>query len=127
MSLPTQMQRDIDVQYDARIARAIDRVLEAERVAQAAIAECKRHTQESLEHARQKRRTILEHAHERIVALHTRAARALEERAAQVLEPHGQGVVSVSAPSADRARSQAAIETLADRLTGVGDEEVRSP
>jgi hypothetical protein len=33
MSLPAQMQRDSDVQYDARIARAIDRVLEAGRLA----------------------------------------------------------------------------------------------
>src|ERR1017187_4348973 len=89
MSLATQMQRDSDAEYDARRARAIDGVLEAERAAQSAIGECEKQTQESLEHARQQRRSILERAQKLIVALHTRAARTFDRQAAQIHQQPG--------------------------------------
>ncbi len=107
---------------DAGVARAMDRVLEAERVARSAIAECEKQGQESLEHARQQRRAILERAQQRIVTLHTRAARAVEQRVAQIRKPHvADSGVGIGART-DRARLQAAIEQLADRLISLGDE-----
>lgn len=124
MSLPTQMQRDSDAEYDTRVARAIDRVLEAERAAQSAIGECEKQTQESLEHARQQRRSILERAQKLIVALHTRAARTFDRQAAQIHQQPGKTVPGAAAQQADRARPLAAIERLADRLIGVGNEEI---
>jgi len=109
--------------YDRRVAQAIDRVLEVERAAQAAVAECKTTGQALLEQARQQRRNILQRAHDRIVALHTRAARAFEQRVAQVRDQHGRPGAGAFAQRDDPARLRAAIEKLADRLIGIGDEE----
>jgi regulator of protease activity HflC (stomatin/prohibitin superfamily) len=64
---------------DARIADAIDRVLEAEHATVAAIAEAQTAAQASVEAAREARRLILEKARERIVLLHERAQRRLED------------------------------------------------
>ena len=122
-SIPTQAQRNSDVPYDMRVAQAIDRVLEVERAAQSAIAECEKQGQELLEHARQQRRDILERAHNRIVALHMRAARSFEQQVAQIREPQDRPVVGSFAQHADHASLQAAVGKLADRLIGVGDEE----
>ena len=124
MDLPTQTQGGSAVPDDLRVAHAIDRVLEAERAAQSAIAECEKQCQESLERARQERRTILERTHERVVALHTKAARALELRNTQVREQHRQAVATAATQHADHARAQAAIEKLADWLTDGGDDEI---
>jgi vacuolar-type H+-ATPase subunit H len=126
MDLSTQTQHGSEVRDDMRVAHAIDRVLEAERAAQSAIAECEKQCQESLERGRQQRRTILERTHERVVALHTKAARALEQRNTQLREQHGQAVATAVTQHADHARAQAALEKLVDRLTGVGDEEIES-
>lgn len=122
MDIPTQTPRDGDAPDDKRVADAIDRVLDAERSAQSAIADCEKQGLESLEHARQQRRTILERAQQRIVALHTRAARALEQRVTEVREPHGRIVAGTIAPEIDHARMQAAIGRLADLLIGNGEE-----
>jgi hypothetical protein len=108
---------------DAYIARAMDGVLEAERLARGAIAECETQCQESLERARQERRAVLERAQQRIVTLHTRAARALEQRVAQLRKPRGPAADAGSGQHHDRVQLQAAIERLADRLIGPGDEE----
>jgi len=101
----------------------MDRVLEAERVARSAIAECEKQGREFLEHARQHRRTILERAQQRIVALHAGSARAVERRVAQIRNPHGADCGAGGDGRTDRARLQAAIEQLADRLISPGDEE----
>jgi hypothetical protein len=122
MDLPTQTPRDADAPDDGGVAHAIDRVLDAEHIAQAAIADCEKQGLESLEQARQQRRSILERAQQRVVALHIRAARALEQRVAQVREPHGRTVAGTMAPEIDHTRVQAAINKLADRLIGNGDE-----
>jgi vacuolar-type H+-ATPase subunit H len=123
-TIPTQPQRDSVVPYDMRVAQAVDRVLEVERAAQAAIAECETKSQALLEQARQQRRNILQRAHDRVVALHTRAAHALEQRIAQVREQHARPVAGTIAQCDDPARLRAAIEKLADRLIGMGDEEI---
>jgi hypothetical protein len=108
---------------DARVARAMDRVLEAERVSRAAIAECEKQVEESLEQARQQRRAILERAQRRIVALHTRAARTVEQRVAQIRKLHEPAAGGGIGQHANRARLQAAIEKLADHLISLRDEE----
>jgi vacuolar-type H+-ATPase subunit F/Vma7 len=73
---------------------------------------------------RRLRRNILQRAHDRVVALHTRAAHALEQRIAQVREQHARPVAGTIAQCDDPARLRAAIEKLADRLIGMGDEEI---
>lgn len=108
------MDRDTDdspVGADALVARAMDRTLEAERAAQAAIAECERQTAEVLERARQQRRTVLECAQARIVALHTRAARNLVRKAAP------RSAVAAIDQLSDPSRRARALARLAARLT----------
>jgi CRISPR type IV-associated protein Csf3 len=102
---------DSPVGADALVARAMDRTLEAERAAQAAIAECERQSAEVLERARQQRRTVLERAQARIVALHTRAARNLARQAAP--RSAAAAIDQLSDPS----RRASALARLAARLT----------
>jgi hypothetical protein len=95
----------------------MDRVLEAERNAQLAIADCEQRMQDALENARQQRRTILERAHARIVALQVRAARALELRTARIREQQEKPAGEGAAQDQDRAQLRAAIDRLIERLT----------
>ena len=67
----------------------MDRVLEAERLARSAIAECEKQCHESLEQARRERRAVLERAQQRIITLHTRAARALDVPPYKLSKPFG--------------------------------------
>ncbi len=106
--------------YDARVAGAMDRVLEAERAARSAIADCEREVQAPLEQARQQRRTILERAHDRIMALHARAARSLDERIADMLSKTHRAPGLATAQRTDDARLHAALEGLVERLTRRG-------
>lgn len=96
---------------------AMDRVLQAERDALAAVAECERLAAAEIEQARQRRRTILERTQARIVALHARAAQALERRAAEILERHLRSATAEARQLADPERRQRALERLAERLT----------
>jgi F0F1-type ATP synthase membrane subunit b/b' len=66
------------------IADAIDRVLEAEHAAAAAIAAAKASARAALEAAREERRRILERSRARITRLHERAASQLATRLAQL-------------------------------------------
>ena len=117
ISLPAQTRGDAALRYDARVAGAMNRVLEAERAARSAITDCELKMQATLELARQQRRTILERARARIMALHARAARTLGERTAQILERHGEAPDPGAAPDANGARLKAAVESLVVRLT----------
>lgn len=103
--------------YDARIADAMNRVLEAERAAQSAIVDCEQQQQVSLEHARQQRRSILDRAHARVMALHERATRGLEQRTAQILAQQKGAPQAAGEQGADSAHLKAAIERLVERLT----------
>jgi hypothetical protein len=95
----------------------MNRVLQSEREAQAAFAEQERLCSEQIEQARQRRRAILEHAHARIVALHTRAAKALQQRSADIAEQAARSE-QCSAPEAGSAeRWESALERLLQRLT----------
>jgi vacuolar-type H+-ATPase subunit H len=110
---------------DARVARAIDRVLQAERAAEATVAECERTCADILEQARQQGRVILERAQTRIVALHTRAAKGLELRVAELTEERRKSAAVTLGQLSDSNRRNAALQRLADRLTAT--EVVRSP
>jgi vacuolar-type H+-ATPase subunit H len=105
------------VSREALVARAMDRALESERAAQVAIAEFERQAAEILEHARQQRRTILERAQARIVALHTRAAKNLERRTADIAAKRVQSATAVVGQLSEPARRTKALERLAARLT----------
>ena len=124
MSVPAQTYGEMDLRYDARVADAMNRVLEAEHAAQSAVADCERQMHLSLEQARQRRRTILERAHDRIMALHLRAAQTLERRTADILARHKDAASPVAAAGADRAHFKAAIEKFAERLTCRAEEEL---
>jgi vacuolar-type H+-ATPase subunit H len=123
MNFPVQTSIETDVRYDASVAGAMNRVLEAERAAQSAIADFELQMHASLEHARQRRRTILERAHERIMALHARSVRSLEQRTAQILTEQAHAPNPVAAREADGAHLQAAIERLVERLMRLTEEE----
>lgn len=105
-------------QPDVLVVRAIDRVLESERAAQAALAECELQCDQMLERSREHRRAILERAHARIVALHARAAKALELRAAEIAEQRRQSATATAAQQSDPARLSDALQRLATELTG---------
>jgi len=109
----------MDMTSDARIAEAMNRVLEAERAAGIAIAECERKMQALHEQARQTHRTILERAQQRIVALHARAEHRLERRAAQILSSR-EAPAARGGQAVDEAWLQAAIEVVMERITGAG-------
>jgi vacuolar-type H+-ATPase subunit H len=96
---------------------AMDRVLHAERAALAALEECERQSAADLEHARQQRRAILERTQARIVALHERAAQALERRGADIHERHLRSSTAEVEQLADPGRRRVTIERLAARLT----------
>jgi vacuolar-type H+-ATPase subunit H len=102
---------------DALVAHAMNRALDAERAAQAAIADCERQAAEILEHAREQRRNILERAQARIVALHTRVAGTLERQAAVITERSRQSAATAVEQLSDPVRCAKALEQLAARLT----------
>jgi len=108
---------DSDKSSAVAITHAMDRVLQAERDALAAIAECERQSASELERARLKRRAILERIQARIVALHARAAEALERRGAAILEQHRRMATAAVEQLADPERRREALERLAARLT----------
>jgi len=110
--------------YEASVAGAMDRVLEAERAARSAIADCESEVQAALEHARQQRRTILQRAHDRIMALHARAAHSLDERIADMLKQNAPGPGLATAPRTDDGRLRAALEGLVARLTRRAEDEL---
>jgi hypothetical protein len=99
---------------DAAVARAIDRVLAAERDAADAIAAAQRESEGVIDAARAERRRLLERARLRTTRLHT-AAKARLERSLDRLE-HG-----ATAPGMDlatlRQLTQQAVARLARRLT----------
>jgi hypothetical protein len=98
---------------DARAAHAMSRVLSAEHEASARVAACERRCQEAIERARERRHALLARAQQRIVLLHGRAARALEERAAAILRGTQQKPVATP-PQPELL--QAALARLVDAL-----------
>ena len=99
---------------DARIADAIDRVLEAEHATAAAIAAAQDDAQASVEAAREARRLILEKARERVLQLHERAQRRLDDTLRAL---DAQAASSVADDTALAAVTDAAVARVAVRLT----------
>jgi len=98
---------------EAAIARAIDRVLAAERDAAGAIAAAQRDAEAEIEAARAERRRLLERARQRATRLHAAAQQRLQ-RELDALEHEG------SAPQLDLATltdlTEQAVTRLARRL-----------
>ena len=106
-----------DASRESAAAQAIDRVLEAERDAQAAVAACERAGSKVLEAARQRARGIVERAQARTVALHGRAARELELCAAAVMEQRMKTAAEAVKQLSDPGRLGVALERVAAQLT----------
>lgn len=102
---------------EAQLARAIDRALEFERAARAAVMDCERQCAESVQRALDRRRAILERARLRIVALHARCTEALERRLAAAASEDGQKSAAALAKLSDPLQRRRALERLAAALT----------
>jgi hypothetical protein len=102
---------------DPLAAQAIERVLEAERAAQAAVAACEGAGSTLLEAARQQARGIIERAQARSVALHGGAAKKLERCAATLMEQHMKSAAEAVKQLSEPARLSAALEQVAAQLT----------
>ena len=105
-------------EHDSLIARAIDRVLDAERAARQDVADCEAQTRDWLEQARQRRRALMERARLRTVALHMRTAKAVAAREQALLEQEQRAASESAARLADHQRLQAALDELVEHLTG---------
>lgn len=119
------MKDDVDNHQEASAARAMDRVLHAERAAQAALAECEKRAAVTLEAAREQRQRILERAQARMVALHTGIAESLERRAQAIAVKRRQSTESAQGSLSDTARRRRAVESLAGQLTTDQDGDAR--
>ncbi|HUN76397.1 MAG TPA: hypothetical protein VMU40_17930 [Steroidobacteraceae bacterium] len=104
---------------DASIARAMNRVLEAERAAERALSDCQSECDQALEHAREQGRVLLERAHARITALRERVAKSLEHGASAAMGLDSPGAASPSAARLliDGTPGRTALERLAAELT----------
>jgi citrate synthase len=105
---------------DALIARAFDRVLQAEAAARDAVSECEQGANDTVERAREERQRILDRAQARIVAIHARCTRVLEQASTAAAEARRAAAANFVAQLSDQARRQRALERLAASLTGNG-------
>jgi hypothetical protein len=104
---------------DAAVARAINRVLAAERDAAEVIATAQRDAEAAIEAARAERRRLLERARARAARLHA-AAQARTERELLALDA-GASAARQNLESLDRFTHEA-VTRLARRLTATGHE-----
>jgi cell division septum initiation protein DivIVA len=104
---------------DAAVARAINRVLAAERDAAGVIAAAQRDAEAAIEAARAERRRLLERARARAARLHA-AAQARTERELRELDL-GASTSRLDLDTLDRLTHQA-VAHLARRLTATGHE-----
>jgi hypothetical protein len=102
---------------DAPAGQAIERVLEAERDAQAAVSACERAGSLALEAARQRARGIIERAQARTVALHGRAAKKVDRCAAAIMEQRMKSASEEVRQLSDPALLRLALERVAVQLT----------
>ena len=106
-----------EVGGDAVAAQAIDRVLGAEREAQAAVAACERAGSALLEAARERARSILARAQARAVRLHGRSAKKLDLCAAALMEQRMKAASDTVKQLSDPNRLGVALDRLAAQLT----------
>ncbi|HTC53914.1 MAG TPA: hypothetical protein VK700_18420 [Steroidobacteraceae bacterium] len=102
---------------DPAAGQAIERVLEAERDAQAAVAQCERAGTLLLDAARQRARGIIERAQARTVALHGRAGQKVERCAAAIMEQRMKSATEEVKQLSDPALLRLALERVAAQLT----------
>jgi vacuolar-type H+-ATPase subunit H len=102
---------------DAFAGEAMERVLAFELEARAAVAQCEAAGAKVLEAARQQARGIIEHAQARTVALHGRAAKKLEQCAAQLLDERMKASAEAVKQLSDPQRMRRVLERVAVRLT----------
>lgn len=111
------MDKSVHSPRDLAVAAAIDRVLNAERASEAAIAEAGTRAAERIEGARAFRRALLDRTQARITSLHANAAAALEDGEQQT----HQRILQIRRQQSTIARPDCidrAIADLAVRLTG---------
>jgi vacuolar-type H+-ATPase subunit H len=106
-----------EVGGDPLAAQAIERVLEAERDAQAAVVACEGAGSKVLEAARARARGIIGRAQARSVALHAGAAKKLERCAAALMEQRMKSAAEAVKQLSDPARLGVALEQVAAQLT----------
>jgi hypothetical protein len=94
----------------------MSRVIESERDAEARIAACEHRCEDQIEEARAARRVMLERAQVRIVALHARAAEALNRRTAAILAQSRQGTGAAATTAQPQERIEAALTRLVTYL-----------
>lgn len=99
---------------DRTVADAIDRVLEAEHAAAAAIVAAECDARASIDAAREKRRDILETARQRVMRLHEQAQARLAGRLAQL---DANAPTATTDAAALGAVAKAALAAVAARLT----------
>jgi len=99
---------------DTTVADAMNRVLDAERDAAAAIAAAEAEAETTLQAARELRRQLLERARVRASRLHVRARSRIEAALAELDAQSGSGRDSTGSPDG---LARQAIEALACRLT----------
>jgi hypothetical protein len=99
---------------DRTVADAIERVLEAERAAEAAVAQAEAAAKAAIDAAREHRRQILDQARRRVARLHESAQPRLARRLAAIEATVPGGALDASAL---RAVADAALAAVAARLT----------
>lgn len=115
MPEPRSMDPGPDAAAEPTAQQAIERVLEAEREARAAVEACEAQGTRIVAEARQSARRIAERADARIDAMRSAARAGLAAQLAR-LNAEAQ-VVAVIAPET-QARMAAAVEAMAARLSG---------
>lgn len=103
----------------------IDRVLQAERQADKAIADCRRRAERVLEAAREQARRVAQRADQRITAVHARCVEATESRIEALREQMPAEDPGAVDPDRERRCLHLTVSRLAARLTGEDDERQR--
>jgi hypothetical protein len=97
---------------------AMNRVLEAERAAHAAVTECESHAAALLEAAQQQARRIHSRADNRLSQIHAHCALALGQQVEQLLQQDSNGAGAPSLGAETHELLAAAVTRLAESLTG---------
>jgi vacuolar-type H+-ATPase subunit H len=97
--------------------QAMNTVLEAEREAERRIAECQAEARQIVESARQSARRIAERTDARISRVHAHCATTVGQQVETLLNRE-QSQQNTASPAHEQAALEAAVERLADLLTG---------
>ena len=101
---------------------AIERLLEAERQAENAIADCQEMADARIQVARQQARHIAQRAHNRTTAIHNHCAEVVRQRIADMWSDAGTVEDDTFDVQAHPDHLKTAVDRLAAKLTGDGDD-----